>query len=79
MPPERDIDVSMCTTINDYILNMNAEERIVYCRFGEKFIQDLEKRKNSNLVTTNQPTSSLANASYLINIKKLIEEHNIKG
>ena len=77
-PPGRE-GVDMACSINEYILNMNAEEKVIYCRFGEKFIQDLEKRKNSNLIPSNQPTSSLANASYLINIKKLIEEHNIKG
>lgn len=27
----------------------------------------------------NQPTSNLGTATYLINIKKLVEEHNIEG
>jgi len=39
----------MTTTINDYIINMNAAGLIVYCRFGDKFICDLEKRKHSNI------------------------------
>ena len=69
----------MNTSVNDYIINMNLAHHIVYCRFGDKFITDLEKRKHSNICQSNQPSSSLANASYLINIKKLIEEHNIKG
>ncbi len=47
--PDRVSDVAMTTTINDYIINMNAANHIVYCRFGEKFIADLEKRKHSNI------------------------------
>ena len=77
--PERISDVPMNTSVNDYIISMNLANHIVYCRFGDKFITDLEKRKHSNICQSNQPSSSLANASYLINIKKLIEEHNIKG
>ena len=40
---------------------------------------DLEKRKNSVLCVSSHPQTNLASASYLINIKKLIEEHNIDG
>ena len=47
--PERISDVSMTTSINDYIINMNTASHIVYCRFGEKFINDMEKRKHSNI------------------------------
>jgi hypothetical protein len=61
------------------LINAKDAGRLVYCRMGEKFINDLEKRKNSNLNSVNQPTSNLSSASYLINIKKLIEEHNIDG
>lgn len=61
------------------MINTNAQGRIVYCRFGEKYIADLEKRKNSLLTQNNQPCTTLATASYLINVRKLIEEHNIKG
>ena len=49
----------MNTTVNDYIINMNEAKHIVYCRFGEKFISDLQKRKHSNICQTNQPSSSL--------------------
>ena len=77
--PDRETDIPQNTSINDYICNMNQAEQLVYCRFGPKFLGDLEKRKNSNLTSSNLPTTTLANASYLINIKKLIEEHNIKG
>lgn len=51
--PERQSDVPMNTTVNDYIINMNEAKHIVYCRFGEKFISDLQKRKNSNICSTN--------------------------
>ena len=59
------------------MINAKEANRIVYCRFGEKYISDLEKRKNSNISSLNAPTMS--SASYLINIKKLVEEHNIDG
>jgi len=39
--PERISDVAMNTSVNDYIINMNEANHIVYCRFGEKFITDL--------------------------------------
>lgn len=72
-------DIAAANTINDYMINAKEANRLVYCRLGEKYVQDLEKRKNSNLIAINQPTSNLSSASYLINIKKLIEEHNIDG
>lgn len=40
-------------------------------------MQDLEKRKKSTLTESNLPSQNLASASYLLNIKRLIEEHNI--
>ena len=36
-PPNRE-GVDMTCLINEYILNMNAEQKVIYCRFGEKFI-----------------------------------------
>jgi hypothetical protein len=51
--PERISDVSMNTSVNDYIINMNEANHIVYCRFGEKFISDLQKRKHSNICASN--------------------------
>ena len=61
------------------MINAMAANRLVYCRFGDKYITDLEKRKNSVLALSNQPHTNLSGASYLINIKKLVEEHNIDG
>ena len=72
-------DIPHSQTINDYMLNAREVNRLVYCRFGEKYLNDLEKRKNSNISSINQPTLNLSSASYLINIKKLVEEHNIEG
>ena len=69
----------MNTSIPDYIINNNAKSKIVYCRLGEKYIVDLEKRKNSTLAQSNQATTNFATFAYLINIKKLIDEHNING
>jgi len=61
------------------LINAKLANRLIYCRFGEKYVTDLEKRKNSNISALNAPSSSLGSASYLINIKKLIDEHNIEG
>ena len=72
-------DIAHSNTVTDYLINANAANRLIYCRFGEKYITDLEKRKNSVLSQSNQPHTNLGCASYLINIKKLIEEHNIDG
>jgi hypothetical protein len=73
-PWNRDSDVRLDTSISDYIVNCAQAGKIVYCRLGEKYIQDLEKKKNSGI--PNVPASGNT-ASYLINIKKLIEMHNL--
>lgn len=79
-PPDRTpTDIAYSATVTDYMINAHAANRLVYCRFGDKYISDLEKRKNSVLAHSNQPHLNLGSASYLINIKKLIEEHNIDG
>jgi hypothetical protein len=82
--PARDVpveptstDIPPCTMINDYLINAKNANRLVYCRFGEKYVTDLEKRKNSNISSLNAPNACLGSASYLINIRKLIEDHNI--
>lgn len=72
-----DTGIAPASTISDYMINAKEANRIVYCRFGEKYIQDLEKRKNSNISSLNAP--NMSSASYLINIKKLIEDYNIDG
>jgi len=71
------MEITPAYTISDYTINASEAKRIVYCRFGEKYISDLEKRKNSNITSLAAP--NLSSASYLINIKKLVEENNIEG
>jgi hypothetical protein len=46
-------EIASANTINDYLINAKDAGRLVYCRMGEKFINDLEKRKNSNLNSVN--------------------------
>ena len=46
-------DIAAANTINDYMINAKEANRLVYCRLGEKYVQDLEKRKNSNLIAIN--------------------------
>lgn len=79
-PPEANTgDIASASTISEYILNAREANSLVYCRFGEKYLTDMERRQKSQLTAINQPTSNLSTATYLINIKKLVEEHNIDG
>lgn len=84
-PPTEPPPVTVCpeikeaNVISDYLINAKEANRLVYCRFGDKYITDLEKRKNSNITALNTPNMTVASCSYLINIKKLVEEHNIDG
>ena len=61
------------------MINAKEANKLVYCRFGEKYVNDLEKRRNSNISSLNAPSQTCGSASYLINIRKLIDEHNIDG
>ena len=74
-----DVDISDCITISDYIIESFYKKKLIYCRYGEKYVQDLEKRKKSSLAESNLPSQNLASASYLLNIKRLIEEYNTEG
>lgn len=74
-----DIDVSECMNISDYIIHAWHHKKLIYCRYGEKYVSDLEKRKKSALCDANLPSQNLASASYLLNIKRLIEEHQFDG
>ena len=73
-------EIKEASNMNEYMMNAKEADRLVYCRFGEKYIADMEKRKNSNISALNTPAHTAFNsASYLINVKKLIEENNIDG
>ena len=72
-------DIATSQTISEYMLSAREANQLVYCRFGEKYLTDMERRQKSQLTAINQPTSNLSTATYLINIKKLVEEHNIDG
>lgn len=49
-------DIAPAQTITDYLINAKQANKLVYCRFGEKYVQDLEKRKNSNISSLNAPS-----------------------
>lgn len=70
--------LSYNTNMSDYIINSNKADRVVYCRLGQKYICDLEKKKNS-VLQSGMMTENFATFSFLINIKKLVDEHNIAG
>lgn len=72
-------DIPICNNMNDYLIGAKNANRLVYCRLGEKYVTDLEKRKNSNISSLNAPNACLGSASYLINIRKLIEDHNMES
>jgi hypothetical protein len=78
-PSQSQSDIPPAANLSDYMMNARDAGRMVYCRYGEKYLVDLERRKNSNLSSACQPTQNLSTATYLINIKKLVEEHNIEG
>ncbi len=69
--------------IADEIVKADKEGKLVYCRFGKQYVTNLEKQINSflngNVNGSNgaQLSQSLKSATYLINIKKLIRDHNI--
>ena len=52
---------------------------MVYCRFGKQYIINLERQMNSLLNSGQQVATSVKTATYLINIKKLIKDHNIES
>lgn len=62
----------------EYILTANNLKRLVYCRFGDKYLEDLSKKRQSS-TNNNMPQVSLSAPSSLLNIKKLIEEQNPEG
>lgn len=72
-------DMTTATTISEYIINARDSNSLIYCRFGEKYLADMERKLKSVITSINQPSSNLSTATYLINIKKLVEEHNIDG
>lgn len=74
-----DLEVPFNTGIPDYLINSLKTDRVVYCRFGQKYIIDLEKKKNANIASAPHHVPGLGSFSYLINVKKLIEEHNINS
>lgn len=51
----------------------------MYCRFGKNYIINLERQMNSLINAGQQVSTSAKTATYLINIKKLIKDHNIES
>jgi len=58
---------------------MNEEGLVVYCRFGRDYLSNLMKQAQSvsNNPSLAAPTKQIA--TYLINVKKLIRDHNIES
>lgn len=65
--------------IVDDLVRAFHENKLVYCRFGKNFIINLERQMSSLLQTNGQVAISAKTATYLINIKKLMKDHNIES
>ena len=52
-PPDRNGDIPMNTILTEYLITAANKGIVVYCRLGEKYIADLEKRKKSILADCN--------------------------
>ena len=62
------------------IVKQFNEGKLVYCRFGRQYVTMLDRQINSLIGNTQNPVStSLRSATYLINVKKLIKDHNIES
>jgi len=47
-PDPRDpTDIKETNNLSDYMLFAREANRLVYCRFGDKYLNDIEKKKNS--------------------------------
>ena len=42
-------DIKETNNVNDYMMNAEDVDRLVYCRFGKKHIEQMIKHKNSYL------------------------------
>ena len=71
---------SNTTNIQQYMQSMNENGYVVYCRFGPDYISHLIRQQmmNNNNPLMMQPQMRQI-ATYLINIKKLIKDHNIES
>jgi hypothetical protein len=56
VPEATPTDILPALIMNDYLINAKQAGKLVYCRMGEKFVTDLEKRKNSNISSLNAPS-----------------------
>ena len=68
-----------CSHLYNYLTRMNEEGLVVYCRFGKDYLANLMKQAQSvsNNPSLAAPTKQIA--TYLINVKKLIRDHNIES
>jgi hypothetical protein len=45
--PREPTDIKDTNILSDYMLYARDANRLVYCRFGDRYINDIEKKKNS--------------------------------
>ena len=63
--------------IQQYMASMNDNGYVVYCRFGRDYIGHLARQMQYYINNPNLAAPSRQIATYLINVKKLIKDHNI--
>ena len=68
-----------CSHLHNYMIRMSDEGQVVYCRFGKEYITNLSKQANSISANPSLAPPMKQIATYLINIKKLIRDHNIES
>ena len=58
---------------------MSEHGYVVYCRFGKDYINNLTKIAQQLINSPNLTQPMRQIATYLINIKKLVRDHNIES
>jgi hypothetical protein len=67
------------TQLQTYLLQMSNDGRVIYCRFGKDYIAKLQKEALALINSPNLTNPMKQIATYLINIKKLVRDHNIES
>jgi len=67
------------TKLSSYLSSMYEMGKVVYCRYGREYIPNIAKQA---VIAQSNPAFTTAGrsiATYLINIKKLVQDHNIES
>lgn len=65
------------TQLLTYLQQMTEQGHVVYCRFGKDYVSRIAKEQQALINTPGLTAPMKQIATYLINIKKLMRDHNI--